>query len=102
MIKKKELLKKYIFKYFYSFIFSSFSIYFCEEYYNESQICLFICSVAAVLSYSIGCVIGVAQLCNKKTGPCFTAFDEAIASAFAVYCCISISHVSYSFTFIIL
>ncbi|XP_052828434.1 cGMP-dependent 3',5'-cyclic phosphodiesterase isoform X2 [Octopus bimaculoides] len=39
-----------------------------------------------------GCVIGVAQLCNKKTGPCFTAFDEAIASAFAVYCCISISH----------
>ncbi|CAE1170954.1 PDE2A [Acanthosepion pharaonis] len=39
-----------------------------------------------------GCVIGVAQLCNKKTGPCFTSFDEAIASAFAVYCCISISH----------
>ncbi|XP_050417227.1 cGMP-dependent 3',5'-cyclic phosphodiesterase isoform X1 [Patella vulgata] len=37
-------------------------------------------------------VLGVAQLCNKKTGPCFTQFDEDIASAFAVYCCISISH----------
>ena len=39
-------------------------------------------------------VLGVAQLCNKKTGPYFTVFDEDIASAFAVYCCISISHVS--------
>ncbi|XP_046549906.1 LOW QUALITY PROTEIN: cGMP-dependent 3',5'-cyclic phosphodiesterase-like [Haliotis rubra] len=37
-------------------------------------------------------VLGVAQLCNKKTGPYFTVFDEDIASAFAVYCCISISH----------
>ncbi|XP_064609581.1 cGMP-dependent 3',5'-cyclic phosphodiesterase-like [Liolophura sinensis] len=37
-------------------------------------------------------VIGVAQLCNKKTGPSFTQFDEEIASAFSVYCCISIIH----------
>lgn len=42
-------------------------------------------------------VLGVAQLCNKKTGTYFTTFDEDIASAFAVYCCISISHVSLSF-----
>ena len=41
-----------------------------------------------------GVVLGVAQLCNKKTGTYFTTFDEDIASAFAVYCCISISHVS--------
>lgn len=41
-----------------------------------------------------GNVLGVAQLCNKKTGPYFTTFDEDVASAFAVYCCISISHVS--------
>ncbi|XP_048778006.1 cGMP-dependent 3',5'-cyclic phosphodiesterase-like isoform X8 [Ostrea edulis] len=39
-----------------------------------------------------GDVLGVAQLCNKKTGQHFTAFDEDLASAFAVYCCISISH----------
>lgn len=44
-----------------------------------------------------GVVLGVAQLCNKKTGTYFTTFDEDIASAFAVYCCISISHVSLSF-----
>lgn len=34
----------------------------------------------------------MAQLCNKKTGQHFTEFDEDLASAFAVYCCISISH----------
>ena len=39
-------------------------------------------------------VLGVAQLCNKMNGPYFTTFDEDVASAFAVYCCISISHVS--------
>ncbi|KAK7503866.1 hypothetical protein BaRGS_00004989, partial [Batillaria attramentaria] len=39
-----------------------------------------------------GVVLGVAQLCNKKTGTYFTTFDEDIASAFAIYCCISISH----------
>ncbi|KAK3741003.1 hypothetical protein RRG08_005693 [Elysia crispata] len=39
-----------------------------------------------------GVVLGVAQLCNKKTFQYFTTFDEDIASAFAVYCCISISH----------
>ncbi|KAJ8297685.1 hypothetical protein KUTeg_024216 [Tegillarca granosa] len=41
-----------------------------------------------------GVVMGVSQLCNKKTAQCFTQFDEDVASAFAVYCCISISHVS--------
>ncbi|KAL8605203.1 hypothetical protein ACOMHN_031144 [Nucella lapillus] len=39
-----------------------------------------------------GVVLGVAQLCNKMSGTYFTTFDEDIASAFAVYCCISISH----------
>ncbi|CAG5118208.1 unnamed protein product, partial [Candidula unifasciata] len=39
-----------------------------------------------------GVVFGVAQLCNKKTFQYFTTFDEDVASAFAVYCCISISH----------
>ncbi|KAK3588551.1 hypothetical protein CHS0354_027776 [Potamilus streckersoni] len=37
-------------------------------------------------------VLGVAQLCNKKTGPFFTAFDEEVATAFGIYCCIAISH----------
>ena len=35
----------------------------------------------------------MAQLCNKKTGPCFTTFDEDVATAFGIYCCISINHV---------
>lgn len=39
-----------------------------------------------------GEVIGVAQLCNKINGIRFTAFDEHIAQAFSVYCCISIVH----------
>ncbi|XP_052278028.1 cGMP-dependent 3',5'-cyclic phosphodiesterase-like isoform X1 [Dreissena polymorpha] len=39
-----------------------------------------------------GRVLGVAQLCNKKNGPCFTQFDEEVATAFGIYCCISISH----------
>ncbi|CAL4063774.1 unnamed protein product [Meganyctiphanes norvegica] len=37
-------------------------------------------------------VIGVAELCNKSTGSHFTAFDEEIATAFSIYCGISISH----------
>ena len=47
-----------------------------------------------------GDVLGVAQLCNKKTGQHFTEFDEDLASAFAVYCCISISHVSLKACFL--
>lgn len=56
------------------------------------------CSVehASVFFGFPGDVLGVAQLCNKKTGQHFTEFDEDLASAFAVYCCISISHVSAS------
>ena len=41
-----------------------------------------------------GTILGVAQLCNKKTGPCFSTFDEDVATAFGIYCCISINHVS--------
>ena len=43
-----------------------------------------------------GDVIGVAQLCNKLNGLKFTSFDENIAQAFSVYCCISIMHVSFN------
>ena len=25
-----------------------------------------------------GTILGVAQLCNKKTGPCFSTFDEDV------------------------
>ncbi|KAL4230916.1 cGMP-dependent 3' [Mactra antiquata] len=39
-----------------------------------------------------GTVLGVAQLCNKKNAAYFTTFDEEIATAFGIYCCISISH----------
>ncbi|XP_078368961.1 cGMP-dependent 3',5'-cyclic phosphodiesterase-like [Oculina patagonica] len=37
-------------------------------------------------------VIGVAQLCNKINGSCFTKFDEDLTSAFAIYCGVSIFH----------
>lgn len=36
-------------------------------------------------------VIGVAQLCNKKTGS-FNNFDEQVSMAFSVYCGLSIMH----------
>ena len=39
-------------------------------------------------------MIGVAQLCNKIGGIGFSTFDEEIAQAFSIYCCISIMHVS--------
>ncbi|KER33343.1 hypothetical protein T265_00833 [Opisthorchis viverrini] len=39
-------------------------------------------------------IVGVAQLCNKIGFPHFTHADEELAKAFAVYCCISIVHVS--------
>lgn len=37
-------------------------------------------------------VIGVAQLCNKLNGSCFTKFDEDLTRAFAIYCGVSIFH----------
>ncbi|KAJ7393021.1 cGMP-dependent 3',5'-cyclic phosphodiesterase [Desmophyllum pertusum] len=37
-------------------------------------------------------VIGVAQLCNKTNGSCFTMFDEDLTRAFAIYCGVSIFH----------
>lgn len=37
-------------------------------------------------------VIGVAQLCNKTNGSCFTKFDEDLTRAFAIYCGVSIFH----------
>ncbi|XP_069947846.1 cGMP-specific 3',5'-cyclic phosphodiesterase [Cherax quadricarinatus] len=39
-----------------------------------------------------GQVIGVAELCNKTTGLHFTRFDEELATAFSIYCGISISN----------
>lgn len=37
-------------------------------------------------------IVGAAQLCNKKNGPYFSSYDEDVARAFSVYCCISIVH----------
>ncbi|XP_014671701.1 PREDICTED: cGMP-dependent 3',5'-cyclic phosphodiesterase-like [Priapulus caudatus] len=39
-------------------------------------------------------VIGIAELCNKLNGAYFTKFDEEIATAFSVYCGLSIVHVT--------
>ncbi|PAA84003.1 hypothetical protein BOX15_Mlig033223g1 [Macrostomum lignano] len=39
-----------------------------------------------------GTIVGVAQLCNKINAAHFSNFDEDIARAFSVYCCISIIH----------
>jgi cGMP-dependent 3',5'-cyclic phosphodiesterase len=41
---------------------------------------------------STGNLVGVAELCNKIGKPAFTLHDEQIATTFAVYCAISISH----------
>ncbi|NWX04327.1 PDE2A phosphodiesterase, partial [Caloenas nicobarica] len=38
-------------------------------------------------------VIGVAELVNKINGPWFSKFDEDLATAFSIYCGISIAHV---------
>lgn len=38
-------------------------------------------------------VIGVAELVNKMNGPWFNRFDEDLATAFSIYCGISIAHV---------
>lgn len=42
-------------------------------------------------------VIGVAELVNKMNGPWFNRFDEDLATAFSIYCGISIAHVSLLF-----
>ncbi|XP_064837602.1 cGMP-dependent 3',5'-cyclic phosphodiesterase-like [Oncorhynchus masou masou] len=39
-----------------------------------------------------GEVIGVAELVNKTNGPWFTRLDEDLATAFSIYCGISIAH----------
>ncbi|NXG14751.1 PDE2A phosphodiesterase, partial [Grallaria varia] len=41
-------------------------------------------------------VIGVAELVNKINGPWFSKFDEDLATAFSIYCGISIAHVRLS------
>ncbi|NXH75998.1 PDE2A phosphodiesterase, partial [Hydrobates tethys] len=41
-------------------------------------------------------VIGVAELVNKINGPWFSKFDEDLATAFSIYCGISIAHVQDS------
>ncbi|KAG1698806.1 cGMP-dependent 3',5'-cyclic phosphodiesterase [Nymphon striatum] len=46
------------------------------------------------------CVIGVAELCNKIKGLSFTTFDEEMATAFSIYCGISIMHVSDNHSFL--
>eukprot|EP00795_Rhopilema_esculentum_P000240 gene240-9880_t len=35
-------------------------------------------------------VIGVSQLCNKRNGLCFTAFDEQLTESFATFCGLSL------------
>ncbi|CAG0893675.1 unnamed protein product, partial [Cyprideis torosa] len=37
-------------------------------------------------------VIGVAELCNKTDGPAFSRFDEELATAFSIYCGLSLLH----------
>ncbi|OAD55997.1 cGMP-dependent 3',5'-cyclic phosphodiesterase, partial [Eufriesea mexicana] len=37
-------------------------------------------------------IVGVAQLCNKKDGLYFDVFDEEVATAFSIYCGLSIMH----------
>lgn len=37
-------------------------------------------------------ILGVAQLCNKMDGLYFDVFDEEVATAFSIYCGISIMH----------
>nr|XP_033320806.1 cGMP-dependent 3',5'-cyclic phosphodiesterase-like [Megalopta genalis] len=37
-------------------------------------------------------IVGVAQLCNKKDGLYFDIFDEEVATAFSIYCGLSIMH----------
>uniref|UniRef100_A0A1I8IRH7 Phosphodiesterase n=1 Tax=Macrostomum lignano TaxID=282301 RepID=A0A1I8IRH7_9PLAT len=39
-----------------------------------------------------GTIVGVAQLCNKIKAAHFSTFDEDLARAFSVYCCIAIIH----------
>lgn len=39
-----------------------------------------------------GNILGVAQLCNKMDGLYFDVFDEEVATAFSIYCGISIMH----------
>lgn len=38
------------------------------------------------------CILGVAQLCNKMDGLYFDVSDEEIATAFSIYCGISLMH----------
>ncbi|NXT62997.1 PDE2A phosphodiesterase, partial [Chaetops frenatus] len=45
-------------------------------------------------------VIGVAELVNKINGPWFSKFDEDLATAFSIYCGISIAHVCAGGSFI--
>uniref|UniRef100_A0A452TWA0 Phosphodiesterase n=1 Tax=Ursus maritimus TaxID=29073 RepID=A0A452TWA0_URSMA len=49
------------------------------------------CSLRPPLSRSPE-VIGVAELVNKINGPWFSKFDEDLATAFSIYCGISIAH----------
>ncbi|XP_019621743.1 PREDICTED: cGMP-dependent 3',5'-cyclic phosphodiesterase-like isoform X5 [Branchiostoma belcheri] len=37
-------------------------------------------------------IVGVAELCNKINGPCFSTYDEELAQAFSIYCGISLVH----------
>ena len=76
----------------------------CEQLY-----CFFFRNILCFpIKDDSGVVIGVAQLCNKIGGIGFSTFDEEIAQAFSIYCCISIMHVRihanhilHCFTFLI-
>ena len=37
-------------------------------------------------------ILGVAELCNKGNGPCFSSVDEELATSFSIYCGISLVH----------
>lgn len=45
-----------------------------------------------IVYYNVIVIIGVAQLCNKKNGLYFDVFDEEVATAFSIYCGISLMH----------
>lgn len=63
---------------------------------KSNEDCLQIQQVKSNTSHSF-CVssevIGVAELVNKTNGPWFNRFDEDLATAFSIYCGISIAHV---------
>lgn len=73
------------------FVINDHHVFHCEIKWrlsSETQVkhvSLFLCVSSEV--------IGVAELVNKTNGPWFNRFDEDLATAFSIYCGISIAHV---------